>query len=124
MSGQLNMPGFPTVVLIVTALAAILLIYVFGWLAVLHALGWASVGVLIGWLASLIKRTPTQRAILIDFLIGAVGAVFGVLLFGGGSVYEGGPLERILSAIVGSAFVLFIAALVDGYFSHQDISAA
>jgi uncharacterized membrane protein YeaQ/YmgE (transglycosylase-associated protein family) len=92
-----------------TILAAALLVYVFGATSIVGALLWASVGAAIGWLGSLVMHTNTQRRILLDILAGAVGGVCGVLLFGGGSLTEGGLVERILSAILGSAFLVFVA---------------
>ncbi len=98
-----------TAVLITSILAAALLVYVLGATSILHALLWASVGAVVGWLGSLVMRTDTQKGILLDILTGAVGAVCGVLLFGGGSLTEGGPVERILSAILGSVILVSVA---------------
>jgi uncharacterized membrane protein YeaQ/YmgE (transglycosylase-associated protein family) len=78
----------------------------------LQALLWTAVGAVSGWLGSLAMRTATQEGILLDILTGAAGAVCGVLVFGGGSLSEGGPVERTLSAIVGSVILLSVAGLV------------
>ncbi len=99
----------PTIAVLITSiLAAGLLVYVLGATSILRALLWASVGAVIGWLGSLVMHTDTQRGILLDILAGAVGGICGVLLFGGGSLNEGGLVERILSAILGSVILVSV----------------
>lgn len=95
-----------TAALITTVLATLLLVYVFGATSTLWALLWAGAGALIGWLGSLALRTDTQGGILFDIGIGSVGAICGVLLFGGG-LAGGSVVERVLSAILGA--VIFVA---------------
>lgn len=87
-------------------MAVILFVYVFGPTSILRALAWGLLGGFIGWLGSLTMRSNTQARILFDILTGALGAVCGLLLFGGGSLTEGGPVERILSSILGSVILV------------------
>jgi uncharacterized membrane protein YeaQ/YmgE (transglycosylase-associated protein family) len=87
-------------------LASALLFYVFGPMGILHALLWACFGSFLGWLGSLVTASDTQQAILLDMLTGAVGAVGALLIFGGGSLTEGGPMERAFSSILGSVLLV------------------
>ena len=43
---------------------------------------WLIVGGIIGWLASMIMRTDAQQGILLNIVVGIVGAFIGGLLFG------------------------------------------
>jgi uncharacterized membrane protein YeaQ/YmgE (transglycosylase-associated protein family) len=92
-------------------LAAMLLVYVFGGAAVGRGLLWALSGAFVGWLGSIVSRSDTQQLILTYLLVGASGAVAGLLLYGGGSLTEGGPVERLFSAILGSVTLLIAIAL-------------
>ena len=91
-------------------LAVVLLIYVFGPTTMLRALAWAIRGTFIGWLGSLILRSDTQSDILLDMVAGAVGMILGLLVYGVGSLTEGGPVERALSAILGSSVLIAVAS--------------
>ena len=95
-------------VVIAVALTIGLLLYVFGVPAVLGGAIWVSIGAVVGWLGSLVMRTRTQQDIWVDILVGAVGALSGLLLFGT-PISGGGPLEQFFAAIVGS--VLFVVGL-------------
>ena len=45
---------------------------------------WLIVGGICGWLASLIMRTDAQQGIILNIIVGIVGAFIAGLLFGGG----------------------------------------
>ena len=104
--------NFTVAVLAIGALAIVLLVYVFGATPILKGFAWAALGAVLGWVGSLIVRSDTQSDILLDILAGAAGAVCGLLLYSGGSLTEGGPVERILSAILGSVVLIAAAALI------------
>ena len=95
-------------VVIAVALTVGLLLYVFGAPAVLGGAIWVSIGAVVGWLGSLVMRARTQQDIWVDILVGAVGALTGLLLFGT-PISGGGPLEQFFAAVVGS--VLFVVGL-------------
>ena len=95
-------------VMIALALTIGLLLYVFGVPAVLGGAVWVSIGAFVGWIGSLVMRAPTQQDIWVDILVGAVGALTGLVLFGT-PISGGGPLEQFFAAIVGS--VLFVVGL-------------
>ena len=45
---------------------------------------WLIVGGIIGWLASMVMRTDAQQGILLNIVVGIVGAFIGGLIFSGG----------------------------------------
>ena len=51
---------------------------------------WLVVGGICGWLASLIMRTDAQQGIILNIVVGIVGAVIAGLLFGGGASLNNG----------------------------------
>jgi len=46
---------------------------------------WLIVGGICGWLASLIMRTDAQQGIILNIVVGIVGAVIAGRVFGGGA---------------------------------------
>ncbi|EQB31137.1 GlsB/YeaQ/YmgE family stress response membrane protein [Sphingobium ummariense] len=74
---------------------------------------WLIVGGVIGWLASLIMRTDAQQGILLNIVVGIVGAFIGGLIFSGGSINESGlNLTSFLVSLVGAVILLAIVNLV------------
>jgi uncharacterized membrane protein YeaQ/YmgE (transglycosylase-associated protein family) len=102
-------------------LAVVLLAYVFGGSAVGRAALWALLGMIIGWLGSLVLRSNTQQRILANICAGAVGAVAGLLLYGRGSLIEGGPVEQVLSAILGSVITVLVAGAIQRVLSSSKV---
>jgi uncharacterized membrane protein YeaQ/YmgE (transglycosylase-associated protein family) len=74
---------------------------------------WLIVGGIIGWLASLIMRTDAQQGVLLNIVVGIVGAVIAGLLLGGG-INSGDPLSitNILYSLLGAVVLLAIVNLV------------
>ena len=56
---------------------------------------WLIVGGICGWLASLIMRTDAQQGIILNIVVGIVGAVIAGLLLGGGSINHGITIETL-----------------------------
>lgn len=73
---------------------------------------WLIVGGIIGWLASLIMRTDAQQGIILNIVVGIVGAVIAGLILGGGSINEGITLESILYSLLGAIVLLAIVNLI------------
>ena len=74
---------------------------------------WLIVGGIVGWLASLIMRTDGQQGILLNIVVGIVGAVIAGLLFGGGaSLNNGISIETFLYSLVGAVILLAIVNLI------------
>ena len=74
---------------------------------------WLIVGGVVGWLASLVMRTDAQQGIILNIVVGIVGAFIGGLIFGGGSI-NNAPLNvgSFLVSLVGAIILLAIVNLV------------
>ncbi len=78
---------------------------------------WLIVGGLIGWAASLIMRTDSQQGMLLNVVVGIVGAALGGWLIsplvGVGSINQGTfSLGSVLVSLVGAVILLAIVNLV------------
>ena len=74
------------------------------------------VGGLIGWLASIIMRTDGQQGILLNIVVGIVGAVLAGLLLnpliGGGNIMSGDfSVRALLVSFLGAVVLLAIVNL-------------
>jgi uncharacterized membrane protein YeaQ/YmgE (transglycosylase-associated protein family) len=74
------------------------------------------VGGLIGWIASMIMRTNAQQGVILNIVVGIVGALLaGVLLaplFGTGSITQGDfSLSGLLISLVGAVILLAVVNL-------------
>ena len=75
------------------------------------------VGGLIGWIASMIMRTNAQQGVILNIVVGIVGALLAGLLlaplFGTGSITQGDfSLSGLLISLVGAVILLAIVNLV------------
>jgi uncharacterized membrane protein YeaQ/YmgE (transglycosylase-associated protein family) len=74
---------------------------------------WLIVGGVIGWLASMVMRTDAQQGILLNIVVGIVGAFIGGMIFSGGSINNAGlTLYSFLVSLVGAIILLAIVNLV------------
>ena len=73
---------------------------------------WLVVGGIVGWLASLIMRTDAQQGILLNVVVGIVGAFLAGLIIGGGSINDTITIESVLWSLVGAVVLLAIVNLV------------
>ena len=73
---------------------------------------WLIVGGIVGWLASLIMRTDAQQGILLNIVVGIVGAFLAGLIIGGGSINDSVTLESFLWSLVGAVVLLAIVNLI------------
>ena len=71
---------------------------------------WLIVGGVVGWLASLIMRRDAQQGILLNIVVGIVGAVLAGWIFGGG-INEAITIRTFLFSIVGAVTLLAIVNL-------------
>ena len=70
---------------------------------------WLVVGGVVGWLASLVMRTDAQQGIILNIVVGIIGAVIAGLIFGGGSInQEPLSLTNILWSLLGAIILLAI----------------
>ena len=77
---------------------------------------WLIVGGIIGWLASLIMKTDAQQGILLNVIVGIVGAFLcgwiGGMLGVGGDINSGDfSLSGLLMSLVGAVVLLAIVNL-------------
>jgi uncharacterized membrane protein YeaQ/YmgE (transglycosylase-associated protein family) len=73
---------------------------------------WLIVGGVCGWLASLIMRTDAQQGIILNIVVGIIGAVIAGLLLGKGSINQGFSIESFLWSLVGAIILLAIVNLI------------
>jgi uncharacterized membrane protein YeaQ/YmgE (transglycosylase-associated protein family) len=73
---------------------------------------WLVIGGIVGWLASLIMRTDAQQGILLNVVVGIVGAFLGGLLFNRGDINDA-PLNVTSFAVslVGAIILLAVVNL-------------
>jgi len=77
---------------------------------------WLVVGGLIGWVASLIMKTDAQQGMVLNIVVGVVGALLGGWLLspmvGAGTVNQGDfSLMGLLVSLVGAIILLFVVNL-------------
>ena len=74
---------------------------------------WLIVGGVIGWLASIVMRTDAQQGIILNIIVGIIGAFLGGLIFSGGSI-NSAPLTvySFLVSLLGAIILLAIVNLV------------
>lgn len=74
---------------------------------------WLVVGGVCGWLASMIMRTDAQQGVLLNIVVGIVGAALaGFLLGGGASLNNDITVESFLYSLLGAVVLLAIVNLV------------
>lgn len=76
---------------------------------------WLIVGGVVGWLASLVMRTDAQQGILLNIVVGIVGAFISgwVIspLVGMGTINDGISIGSVLVSLVGAIILLAIVNL-------------
>ena len=77
---------------------------------------WLIFGALVGWLASIVMRTDGQQGILLNVVVGIIGALLAGLLlnplFGGGNIMNGDySASALLVSFLGAVILLAIVNL-------------
>lgn len=77
---------------------------------------WLVVGGVIGWIASLIMKTDAQQGVILNVVVGIIGALLGgwllAPLFGTGTINQGDfSLSGLLVSLVGAVVLLFVVNL-------------
>jgi uncharacterized membrane protein YeaQ/YmgE (transglycosylase-associated protein family) len=76
---------------------------------------WLIVGGVCGWLASIIMRTDAQQGILLNIVVGIVGALLAGFIIspmiGVGTINQGVSLATFLVSLVGAIILLAIVNL-------------
>jgi uncharacterized membrane protein YeaQ/YmgE (transglycosylase-associated protein family) len=88
-----------------------------GGLAVINIIIWLIVGGVIGWLASLVMRTDAQQDVLLNVVVGIVGAMLGGWLLspllGAGSINQGNfSVAGLAVSFLGAVILLALINLV------------
>ena len=71
---------------------------------------WLIIGGIVGWLASLIMRRDAQQGILLNIIVGIIGAVLAGWIFGGG-INEAITIRTFLFSVLGAVILLAIVNL-------------
>lgn len=72
---------------------------------------WLIVGGIVGWLASMVMRTDAQQGVLLNIVVGIIGAVIAGLIFGQ-NMNAGITVESFLYALIGAIILLAIVNLI------------
>jgi uncharacterized membrane protein YeaQ/YmgE (transglycosylase-associated protein family) len=73
---------------------------------------WLVVGGIVGWLASLVMRTDAQQGVLLNVVVGIVGAFIGGMIFSRGNINEA-PLSvtAFIVSLIGAIILLGVVNL-------------
>jgi uncharacterized membrane protein YeaQ/YmgE (transglycosylase-associated protein family) len=76
---------------------------------------WLIVGGVVGWLASIVMRTDAQQGILLNVVVGIVGALLAGFIvspmLGIGTINDGVSIATFLVSLVGAIILLAIVNL-------------
>lgn len=74
---------------------------------------WLIVGGILGWLASILMRTDAQQGILLNIVVGIVGAFLAGLVVSGGTINQSDfSLTSLIASFLGAVVLLAIVNLV------------
>ena len=71
---------------------------------------WLIVGGIVGWLASLIMKRDAQQGIILNVIVGIVGALIAGWIFGGG-INQAITLMTFIYSLIGAVLLLAIVNL-------------
>lgn len=81
----------------------------------MNILIWLIVGGIVGWLASLIMRTDAQQGILLNVVVGIIGALIGGWvvspMVGVGTINDAISIGSILVSLLGAVLLLGVVNL-------------
>ena len=77
----------------------------------MHIIIWLIIGGIVGWLASLVMRTDAQQGILLNIVVGIVGAFIAGLIFGG-SINDVITVWTFITSLIGAIILLAIVNLI------------
>ena len=76
-------------------------------------IGWIIIGGLAGWIASKIMNTDAQQGIILNIVVGIIGALLGGWLLGlAGIDGTSGIIASFLTALLGACLLLFVVKAV------------
>jgi uncharacterized membrane protein YeaQ/YmgE (transglycosylase-associated protein family) len=81
----------------------------------MNILIWLIVGGIVGWLASLIMHTDAQQGVLLNVVVGIVGALIGGWvvspMVGVGTINDGISIGSVLVSLLGAVILLGVVNL-------------
>ena len=79
-------------------------------------LAWIVLGGVAGWIASMVMHTNASQGLILNIIVGIVGAFLGGFAFNffGGAGVTGFNFYSLLVSIVGAVVLLYIVKLVRG----------
>ncbi|QKE83537.1 GlsB/YeaQ/YmgE family stress response membrane protein [Arthrobacter sp. NEB 688] len=77
-------------------------------------IGWIIIGGLAGWVASKIMNTDAQQGIILNIVVGIIGALIGGFLLGafGVDTDGSGVIVSFITALIGACILLFAVKAV------------
>ena len=77
-------------------------------------LAWILLGGIAGWIASMIMGTDASQGILMNIVVGIIGAIMGGVIFSmfGTSGVTGFNLYSLIVAVVGAALFIWIVRMI------------
>ncbi len=83
---------------------------------------WLVMGGLVGWIASMIMGTNARQGIILNVVVGIVGALIGGWLIGpllgAGSINEGISVMSFIVSLIGAIILLAILGLIQRGSKH------
>ena len=74
---------------------------------------WLVVGGVIGWVASLVMRTDAQQGLILNVIVGIVGALIGGFLFGYNTINQNAfDVTALLISLIGAVVLLALVNLI------------
>lgn len=73
---------------------------------------WLIVGGVCGWLASMIMRTDAQQGIILNVVVGIIGAALAGFLLGKGNINGAITIETFLWSLIGAVILLAVVNLI------------
>lgn len=72
---------------------------------------WLVVGGICGWLASMVMRTDAQQGVVLNVIVGIIGAVIASFIFGAG-INQAITVMTFVYSLIGAIILLAIVNLV------------
>ncbi len=91
----------------------------------MNLLLWIIFGALVGWIASLVMGTDAQQGLVLNIVVGVIGAFLGgtIMNFFGASSVTGFNLYSFIVALVGSIVLIAIVRALRGADSSRAYQA-
>jgi uncharacterized membrane protein YeaQ/YmgE (transglycosylase-associated protein family) len=82
----------------------------------MNILAWLVIGGIAGWLASVVMKSNASQGLIMDIIVGIVGAFIGGFVLNalsvGGTTISGFNLPSLLTAFIGAVILLGLLRLV------------